>query len=90
MIYVSYRTDAAHTRAYLGRVSGNSPQFRTLHLALDNYGGEITFLAEALGVSVEVLSSWLAGNGDPPLEIHLAALELIATGERAKRSQSSR
>ena len=66
-----------------------TPQFRTLHLALDNYGGDSAFLAEALGVSIEMLSSWLAGNGVPPPEIYLAALDLVATGERAKRSQSS-
>ena len=76
-------------RRVLDRAMSNAtPQVRTLQLALDNYGGETAFLAEALGVSVEVLSSWLAGNGAPPLEIHLAALDLVATGERAKQSQS--
>ena len=57
---------------------GNTPQTRTLIRALERCGGE-TALAKALGVTIEVLSGWLAGDDVPP-NIYLAALDIVAMG----------
>ena len=68
-------------------MSGDTPQTRTLYRALENCGGKRA-LAEALGVSVEVLCRWLAGEDVPPVQSYLAALDLVAMGERARRTQT--
>jgi len=36
-------------------------------------------LAKALGVTIEVLSGWLAGDDVPP-KIYLSALDIVAMG----------
>jgi len=55
-----------------------TPQTRTLICALERCGGE-TALAKALGVTIEVLSGWLAGDDVPP-NIYLSALDIVAMG----------
>jgi DNA-binding transcriptional regulator YdaS (Cro superfamily) len=60
-------------------VSIATPQLRTLRLALQDCGGEAA-LANVLGVSVEVLSSWLRGQEALPATIYLRALDLVAAG----------
>ena len=56
----------------------STPQTRTLNRALERCGGEIA-LAKALGVTIEVLSGWLAGDDIPP-KIYLSALDIVAMG----------
>jgi len=56
----------------------STPQTRTLNRALEKCGGEIA-LAKALGVTIEVLAGWLAGNDVPP-KIYLSALDIVAMG----------
>ena len=62
----------------------STPQTRTLNRALEKCGGEIA-LATALGVSIEVLSGWLAGDDVPP-DIYLSALDIVAMGSPASTS----
>jgi hypothetical protein len=62
----------------------STPQTRTLNRALEKCGGEIA-LAKALGVSIEVLSGWLAGDDVPP-DIYLSALDIVAMGSPASTS----
>jgi len=57
---------------------GSTPQTRTLIRALERCGGEIA-LANALGVTVEAISGWLAGDNVPP-DIYLSALDIVAMG----------
>jgi hypothetical protein len=56
----------------------STPQTRTLNRALERCGGEIA-LAKALGVTIEGVSGWLAGDDVPP-KIYLAALDIVAIG----------
>ena len=56
----------------------STPQTRTLNGALERCGGGIA-LAKALGVTIEVLSGWLAGD-DVPSKIYLSALDIVAMG----------
>ena len=56
----------------------STPQTRTLNRALERCGDEIV-LAKALGVTIEVLSGWLAGD-DVPSKIYLSALDIVAIG----------
>ena len=65
----------------------STPQTRTLNCALQRCGGEIA-LAKALGVTVEVLSGWLAGDDVPP-EIYLSALDIVAIGSPASTDLKS-
>jgi hypothetical protein len=62
----------------------STPQTRTLNRALEKCGGEIA-LAKALGVSIEVLSGWLAGDDVPP-DIYLSALDIVAMGSPGSTS----
>jgi len=66
-------------------VSKDTAQIRTLYRALENCGGEFA-LAEALGTSAEVLSGWLDGRVTTPVDVYIKALDLVATGKRAKRN----
>ena len=52
---------------------------RTLRQAAEVAGGEAE-LAAALEVAPEALRRWLGGEEPPPVEIHLAALELVTRG----------
>jgi len=45
---------------------------------LERCGGE-TALAKALGVTIEAVSGWLAGDDVPP-NIFLSALDIVAMG----------
>jgi DNA-binding transcriptional regulator YdaS (Cro superfamily) len=56
----------------------STPQTRTLKRALERCGGE-TALAKALGVTIEAVSGWLAGDDVPP-NIYLSALDIVAMG----------
>jgi DNA-binding transcriptional regulator YiaG len=52
---------------------------RTLRQAAEVAGGEAE-LAARLGVAPETLRRWLDGAETPPMEIHLAALDLVTRG----------
>ena len=52
---------------------------RTLRQAAEVAGGEAE-LAAALDVPPEALKRWLEGAEPPPMEVHLAALDLITRG----------
>lgn len=58
-----------------------SPQMHALSRALADCGGEAP-LARKLGVSVEVLSSWLRGQEVLPANMYLRARELAAVRRR--------
>jgi DNA-binding transcriptional regulator YdaS (Cro superfamily) len=52
---------------------------RTLTLALRSLGGAER-LAAHLGVSESRLREWLAGRGQPPTDVYLRALDVVAKG----------
>ena len=59
---------------------------RTLRQAAEVAGGEAG-LAVALEVSPEALKRWLEGAEPPPMEVHLAALDLITRGTPEARAE---
>jgi hypothetical protein len=52
---------------------------RTLALALSTIGS-LERLAQHLGVSVQQIEKWMAGEGRPPTRIYMKALDLVASG----------
>jgi len=58
-----------------------SPQMRALAGALRDCGGEAP-LAKKLGVSIEVLSSWLRGQAVLPPDMYIRARVLAAVRKR--------
>jgi len=52
---------------------------RTLTLALRSLGGAER-LALHLGVSESRLREWLAGRSEPPIDVYLRALDVVAKG----------
>lgn len=52
---------------------------KTLRQAAEVAGGEDA-LAAALKVPPEALRRWLEGTESPPMEVHLAALDLLTRG----------
>lgn len=52
---------------------------RTLRQAAEVVGGEEN-LADALKASPDALSRWLRGEESPPIQVHLAALDLVTRG----------
>jgi DNA-binding transcriptional regulator YdaS (Cro superfamily) len=64
----------------IGAMSKPSPQMATLWSALQRCGGEPA-LAKALGVTTQILSSWLVGRDPLPAAMYLKARSL-ATGAR--------
>ena len=52
---------------------------RTLALAMRTIGGR-AYLAEYLGVSESLLQEWLDGRREPPTQIYVRALDLVANG----------
>ena len=58
-----------------------SPQMNALSRALQDCGGEAP-LAKKMGVSVEILSSWLRGHEVLPPIMYLKARELAAVRRR--------
>ena len=52
---------------------------RTLRQAVEVAGSEAE-LAATLDVPPEALRRWLAGEEPPPVEVHLAALDLVTRG----------
>lgn len=67
------------------RVSGkdeereDSPKARTLRRAVEVVGGPEA-LAEALGVSPQMVSAWLIGQRALPDDAYLRALDLVSQG----------
>jgi hypothetical protein len=57
---------------------------RTLHRAVNVCGG-LAPLAENLGVSADMLATWLNGNAPPPVRIYIKALDLVAGGRQGRR-----
>lgn len=64
-------------RCYGPSVYEEIPAMRTLARAAQLCGG-VQALAGLLGVSVSVLSAWIAGRAAVPTDIHLRALEFVA------------
>jgi hypothetical protein len=58
----------------------------TLRQAAEVVGGEDP-LAHALDVSPEALRQWLAGEASPPIEVHLAALDLVTRGAPHEKAE---
>ncbi|HEY9532650.1 MAG TPA: hypothetical protein VIQ55_14760 [Burkholderiales bacterium] len=52
---------------------------RTLRQAAEVVGGEEN-LAAALKIAPDALRPWLQGEESPPIEVHLAALDLVTRG----------
>jgi hypothetical protein len=57
----------------------DGPAVRTLGRALEIMGTK-TGLADALGVSVSDLETWLSGEAAPPHKVFIAALDIVARG----------
>jgi len=74
------------------RVSGNeeergdNPKARTLRRAVEAVGGPEA-LAEALGVSPEMVSAWLLGEHALPDNAYLRALDLVSQGPHHKAAR---
>jgi hypothetical protein len=62
---------------------------RTLQQAAEVVGGEAN-LATALNVPPEALRRWLEGEESPPIQVHLAALDLVTrrTGKPPKQKNA--
>ena len=58
---------------------GDNPKTRTLRRAAEALGGPQA-LAEALGVSPEMVSAWLLGQQALPDNAYLQALDLVSQG----------
>ena len=58
---------------------GDNPKARTLRRAVEAVGGPEA-LAEALGVSPEMVSAWLLGQQALPDNAYLRALDLVSQG----------
>ena len=59
---------------------------RTLRQAAEIVDGEAN-LAAALDVSPEALGRWLEGRESPPIEVQLAALELVTRGAPQEKAE---
>lgn len=59
---------------------------RTLQQAAEIVDGEAN-LAAALNVSPEALGRWLDGRESPPIEVQLAALELVTRGAPQEKAE---
>jgi DNA-binding transcriptional regulator YdaS (Cro superfamily) len=66
-----------------GQDEGDNPKVRTLRRAAEVVGGPQA-LAEALGVSPEIVSAWLLGQQALPNESYLRALDLVSQGPHHK------
>ena len=66
-----------------GQDEGDNPKVRTLRRAAEVVGGPEA-LAEALGVSPEIVSAWLLGRDALPNESYLRALDLVSQGPHHK------
>ena len=65
-------------------VGKDTASIRTLRRALATIGSEERLAAE-LGVSPLQLVSWLAGEKPAPSEVFIAALDIVASGGKARR-----
>jgi transcriptional regulator with XRE-family HTH domain len=68
------------------RIMRENPYARPLENAIRIAGGD-TQLAEALRISTQALSSWLAGESAPPMRTYMAALHLV--GRSSLRSRAA-
>ncbi|HYL90999.1 MAG TPA: YdaS family helix-turn-helix protein [Burkholderiales bacterium] len=66
-----------------GQDEGDNPKVRTLRRAAEVVGGPEA-LAQALGVSPEIVSAWLLGQQALPNETYLRALDLVSQGPHHK------
>ncbi len=62
-----------------GLDEGDNPKVRTLRRAAEVVGSPEA-LAEALGVSPEIISAWLLGQEALPSDAYLRALDLVSQG----------
>ena len=69
-----------------GQDEGDNPKVRTLRRAAEAVGGPEA-LAEALGVSPEMVSAWLLGRDALPNDSYLRALDLVSQGPHHKASR---
>jgi DNA-binding transcriptional regulator YiaG len=65
---------------------GDNPKARTLRRAVEAVGGPDA-LAEALGVSPEMVSAWLLGLQALPDNAYLLALDLVSQGPHHKAAR---
>lgn len=61
----------------------------SLRLAAETVGG-VGRLAAVIHLPAEQLNAWISGNGIPPLEAFLAALDVIADGPFATEPKRTR
>jgi DNA-binding transcriptional regulator YdaS (Cro superfamily) len=66
-----------------GQDEGDNPKVRTLRRAAEVVGGPEA-LAEALGVSPQMVAAWLLGQQALPNESYLRALDLVSQGPHHK------
>jgi transcriptional regulator with XRE-family HTH domain len=62
-----------------GKDNGDNPKARTLRRAVEAVGNPQA-LAEALGVSPEMVSAWLLGQQALPNDVYMRALDLVSQG----------
>ena len=80
------RREAYRAARSTGQPTASDYYARTLRQAAEVVGGEGN-LASALGVSPEILRRWLEGEEAPPIEVHLAALDLVTRGTPHARAE---
>ena len=68
--------------------SMENAKLRTIRRAAEALGSEEA-LAEALGVGLEDVASWLSGSTVPNDAAYFAALDIVASGPLRSRSSSS-
>ena len=71
---------------YMSAMSKNTPQARTLRLAIDICGG-LSALAKDLDVSVGEVLRWLEGQAVPPTRIYIRALDIVGGVPAPRRTQ---
>jgi DNA-binding transcriptional regulator YdaS (Cro superfamily) len=52
--------------------------------------GSLDRLAELLGVQPPLLCEWLSGKSDPPTEIYMRALDVVARGPFMSRTNGGK
>lgn len=69
--------------------TANDYYARTLQQAAEVVGGEEN-LATTLDVAPEALRRWLSGEESPPIQFHLAALDLVTRSGRPPKRRNAR
>jgi hypothetical protein len=85
MSMLRVRRDASATARRAGPTARDY-YARTLRQAAEVVGGEEK-LAQALNVSPEALRRWLAGEESPPIEVQLAALDVVTRGAPQEKAE---